>query len=98
MTNFPSTEQIASILAIAAVFITLIALAVPVSRAKGRMRLMGSCLIGTAFLLASLTEMIYERAFWPKVIVALAGIFLIWVGFRKYQRDPDGKTPAAKML
>jgi threonine/homoserine/homoserine lactone efflux protein len=98
MTDLPSTERIAAILAIAATLSALIALLIPVSQSKGRVRLIGSCLIGAAFLLASLTEMIHRKQLWPEGILTAGGIFLVWVGIRKYRRDPEGRTPAAKIL
>jgi hypothetical protein len=57
----------------------LVAALMPVSRPKGRIRLLESCLLGVAFLLASLAEILHEEKFWPQALVARAGIFLISV-------------------
>lgn len=76
----------------------LIAALTRVSRAKGRIRLAGALLIGTAFPVAALSQAITVGKVLPGVIGVLGGLFLVWVGLRKYRRDPEGRTPLAQIL
>jgi uncharacterized membrane protein len=54
--------------AVLAVVCVLVAALIPVSRSKGRIRLLGSCWIGLAFLIGSSAQIIAEinfgREFW----------------------------------
>ena len=68
------------------------------SSQKGLCRLAASLLVGAAFTVGSIAQMIKETRLWPGVFGLGAGAFLMWVGYRKYQKDPKGKTPAAQML
>jgi threonine/homoserine/homoserine lactone efflux protein len=81
-----------------AVGCVVIAALAPVSRAKGRMRLAGSLSIGIAIPLGGLSQAIREGKLLPSIVGLLGGVFLVWVGLRKYQRDPEGRTPSAQIL
>ena len=94
---FPA-RVLSLVFVVAAALSVLIATLTPVSRFKGRIRLLGSCLVGVAFLVTSVTEMIRAEKLWPQSLLTAAGIFLIWIGFRKYQRDPKGRTRTASIL
>ena len=88
-----------NVLALASVLLAVacvvIAALTPVSRRKGQLRLAGSISIGILFLLSSaLSHALIKQ----KVFGAVAGAFLIWVGWRKYRLDPQGRTPSAKIL
>lgn len=69
-----------------------------VSPRKGQIRLLASLLVAAALSFGGLAQMVSEKALWPAIFGVLAGSFLVWMGFRKYKRDPFGKTPAGKML
>ena len=71
------------------------ALPMPISRAKGRVRLAGSLLLGTGFILIGILQGFALRRIW---LLILGGVILIWVGLRKYRRDPGGSTPSATIL
>ena len=75
-----------------------IAALMPVSRSKGQTRLAVSLLVGAGFVLGALSQMAKEGHLWPGILGFAAGAFLSWIGLRKYRRDPEGITPAAKML
>ena len=81
-----------------AVLCVLVAAVLPVSVAKGRIRLLGSLSVGAGFAVMSLTQIVNENRLWPTAVLLFGGIFLIWVGLRKYRRDPEGKTPARSIL
>jgi hypothetical protein len=85
-------------LAVCACCCVLIAAFTPISRAKGRARLAGSLFIGIAIPLGVLPEAIAQRKAITAVIGLAAGVFLVWVGMRKYRRDPEGRTPSARIL
>jgi hypothetical protein len=70
----------------------------PVSRVKGKTRLVGSLLAGAGFCTASFDLIVTQRQLWRGVLVLLMGGLLIWFGTRKYSRDPEGKTPSANIL
>ncbi len=70
----------------------------PVSPQKSLRRLIASLLVGAAFAVGSLLQIFTERRLWPGAFGLGAGVFLVWVGFRKRKRDPDGRTPAAQVL
>jgi hypothetical protein len=81
-----------------AVGCVVIAALTPVSRAKGRIRLAASLFIGIAFPLGALSQAIGEGKLLPSVVGFVAGVFLVWIGLRKYRRDPEGRTPSAQIL
>jgi hypothetical protein len=76
----------------------LVAALVPVSKAKGHARLLGSLLVGTGFGLDSLFQLTSENGAWPRLFELIAGALLVWFGLRKHRRDPEGRTPAASIL
>jgi hypothetical protein len=86
------------VFAVCAVGCGVIAALTPVSRAKGRIRLAGSLFVGTAILLAALSQAIAEGKLRLGVAGLLGAAFLVWVGLRKYRRDPEGRTPSAQIL
>jgi hypothetical protein len=75
----------------------LIALAIPISKLRGRVRLLSSLSVGTGFCLYSLLPFTYGSSR-QRIGLAGVGILLTWLGLRKYQRDPEGRTPAATIL
>lgn len=87
-----------------AVLMILAAMSVPVamvmrrSRAKGRCRLAGSFLLGLAFISAFPSALRDAPHLWQALLLPLAGLILIWLGVRKYRRDPEGRTPPAEIL
>jgi len=85
-------------LAICACCCGVIAAFTPISRLKGRARLAGSLFVGIAIPLGALSEAIAHRNIVTAVIGLTAGVFLVWVGMRKYRRDPEGRTPSAQIL
>jgi len=76
------------LLAVGAVCCVMIAALTPVSRAKALRRLAGSLFIGTAFPLGALSQAVEQRTPIPAVVGMIGGAFLVWIGFRKYRRDP----------
>jgi hypothetical protein len=58
----------------------------------------GSLFIGIAFALGALTQSMHTGKSLPGVVGLVAGAFLMWVGIRKYQRDPEGRTPPAQIV
>ncbi|GGH00720.1 hypothetical protein [Silvibacterium dinghuense] len=76
----------------------IVAAITPVSLKKGLRRLLSSLLVGAAFILGSIEQIIAEHHLWPGAFGIGAGAFLVWIGYRKREKDPDGRTPAAKML
>jgi hypothetical protein len=80
------------------VFCVIVAALRPVSRQKGQMRLLASLLGGAAVSVDSVTKIGKENLLWPAIIQLVGGFCLIWLGLRKFKRDPKGKTPAAQML
>lgn len=76
----------------------LVAALSAVSPQKGLWRLAGSLLVGAAFTVGSMAQMVKETRLWPGIFGLGAGAFLMWIGYRKYKKDPRGNTPAAQML
>ncbi|MBB6143466.1 hypothetical protein HNQ77_001410 [Silvibacterium bohemicum] len=70
----------------------------PSSRFKGRTRLLGSLCVGAALCLGPLPQIIKSGRLWPGILGVIFGIFLGWLGLRKYRRDPEGHTLAAAIL
>lgn len=100
-------SQIGSLLyvkLIAAGIIVLAALSVPIaamipkSQLKRRFRLAGSLLLGIGLVVASVGEMIQSGRLLPEGILTAGGVFLVYVGVRKYRRDPEGRTAPAQIL
>ena len=89
---------LACALAVCAVFCALAGALIPRSRAKGRLRLLGSLLIGCAFPVMALSQAVAQHKALLIVVGLVCGSFLVWVGFRKYRRDPEGRTPPAQIL
>ena len=79
---------------LAAVSVPIAAL-IPISNSKGRVRLAGSLLLGTGFILMGVVHVIVNQRYW---LLVIGGGFLIWVGLRKYRRDPQGRTSSAAIL
>lgn len=76
----------------------LVAAFTPLSSLKGRLRLLGSLFVGTAFTVGGLFQTMNEQRLGPGGFGVVFGIFLIWIGVRKHKRDPNGASPAAQML
>jgi high-affinity Fe2+/Pb2+ permease len=76
----------------------LIAALQPASTLKGRARLLSSFAVAAGFLAGGVEQVWSESRLWPGSVGLLIALWLAWIGWRKYQRDPDGKTPASKML
>lgn len=91
-------QRLSAVLAVLAVVSVMIAAVTPTSRTKGRLRLAGSLLIGTAFVVGSLCQALIEAKLWLGLVGVSAGLFLGWVGMRKYRRDPEGRTRASQIL
>ena len=81
-----------------AVICVLIAALVPTSKTKGQIRLFGSLFVGAAFGLDALLQLTAGNGAWPRFFELIVGVLLIWLGFRKHRRDPEGRTPAASIL
>jgi hypothetical protein len=86
------------VLVLFAVGCVVIAALTPVSRAKGRIRLSASLFIGIAIPLGALSQAIAEGKLLLGVAGLVGGVFLVWIGLRKYRRDPEGRTPSAQIL
>lgn len=76
----------------------IVASLTPVSKQKGLLRLVASLLVACAFWEAATIQMLGEHRLWPGAFGIGAGAFLAWIGYRKYKRDPEGRTPPAQML
>lgn len=85
-------------LVLLAVLCVIIAALTPVSRLKGQLRLLGSLLAGAAFCTGSVVQVAQDHRQWPGLLLSAMGGCLIWLGLRKYRRDPEGKTPSATIL
>jgi hypothetical protein len=70
----------------------------PVSRGKSNVRFTGSLLVGIVFGAEALLQIAFRYRLWPEVLLLLMGGLLIWVGARKRNRDPEGRTPPAATL
>jgi hypothetical protein len=81
-----------------AVICVLIAALVPVSKTKGQVRLLGSLFVSAGFSLDFLFQLARGNETWPRLFELMVGVLLIWLGFRKHRRDPEGSTPAASIL
>ena len=75
-----------------------IAMLMPRSRAKGKMRLAGSVLLGLGFIWVVPTAFNGVLPVWRAAPFPVAGLVFIWLGIRKYRRDPEGRTPPAQIL
>jgi sulfite exporter TauE/SafE len=71
---------------------------IPTSRLKGRVRLASSLLVGAAFPVMAISQGVMQRKPLLSVVELIAGAFLVWLGLRKYRRDPEGRTPSAQIL
>ena len=80
------------------VLCVIIAALRPVSRQKGQARLLASLFGGAVVSVDSLSKIGKEYLLWPATIELAGGFCLIWLGLRKYRRDPEGRTPAATIL
>jgi hypothetical protein len=76
----------------------LIATLMPVATPKGRIRLASSLAVGLGFIIGAIGQVVEEGNIWPGGLGFVVGIFLSWIGVRKYHRDPKGKTRANQML
>jgi len=85
-------------LAICAISCVVLAALIPTSSIKGRIRLAGSLLVGAAFLVASLSQALAQGKPILFVVGLMGGAFLVWLGLRKYRRDPQGRTRPDQIL
>ena len=85
-------------LVLLAVLCVILAALLPVSRAKGWTRLLGSMFVGAGVGTALLSQPTSDNRVWPRVFGIVAGPLLMWAGLRKHRRDPEGRTPAASIL
>jgi hypothetical protein len=69
-----------------------------VSLRKGTLRLLASLLVSAAFVAGASIQIANEDKVWPDSFGVGAGLFLTWIGWRKYRKDPTGTTPASRML
>jgi hypothetical protein len=91
-------NRIAAAVAVSAFCCGVIAALIPISRIKGQLRLAGSLLIGIAFCIGALSQGVAEHNLRLSVAGFLCGGFLVWLGLRKYRRDPEGRTRASQIL
>lgn len=91
-------DVLALVFFVFAVGCVVIAALTPVSLTKGRIRLSGSLFAGIAVPLSVLSQAIREGKLLLSVVGLLGGVVLVWVGLRKYRRDPEGRTPSAQIL
>ena len=85
-------------LILSAVVCVVVQALMPKSRRKGNVRFAGSLLVGIVFGAEALLQIASRHRFWPEVLLLLMGGLLIWVGVRKRNRDPEGRTPPAAVL
>ncbi len=85
-------------LIVLAILCLIVAALVPVSRAKAYARLLGSLCVGTGFVIDSVLQVVNAGGSWPRYFEGIAGALLLWVGLRKFGRDREGRTPAARIL
>jgi hypothetical protein len=78
--------------------VAAIASLTPISPRKGLRRLIASLLVASAFFEGSIAQMVGEHRLSPGAFGIGAGAFLAWIGYRKYKRDTEGRTPASQML
>lgn len=69
-----------------------------VSSRKGLLRLSASAMVALGFAVGAVSQVINEKRLWPGCLGLGVSCFLAWIGFRKFKRDPEGRTPAASML
>lgn len=93
-----SLNLLALVFALCAGGCVMLAALTSISSAKGRIRLVGSVFIGLAIVLSGLSKAIGEGKPQLGVFGLLGGILLMWLGLRKYRRDPEGRTPPARIL
>jgi len=98
VTNLSVIDLSALILIVTTGISVPIAAITPISRLKGRLRLAGSCLAGSGIFIEGLTPITRERLIFRSMLCLGAGVFLIWVGLRKYRRDPEGRTQPRQIL
>jgi hypothetical protein len=80
-------------LILSAVVCVVVQALLPVSRGKSNVRFAGSLLVGIVFGAEALLQIASRHRLWPEVLLLLMGGLLIWVGARKRNRDPEGRTP-----
>jgi len=71
----------------------LLAATAKASQRKGLLRLSASARVSLGFAAGGVVQVINERRLWPGCFGLVASCFLAWVGVRKYNRDPEGRTP-----
>jgi hypothetical protein len=69
----------------------------PVSRLKGKVRLLASLFGGAGVGVDSLTWIAKANLVWPAAIELAVGVYLIWTGLKTYRKDPEGKAPATSI-
>jgi thiol:disulfide interchange protein len=78
--------------------LALVAAIIKVSERKGLFRLAASIAVALGFVIGGAAQMTSERPIWPGCFGLAASCFLAWMGVRKFNRDPEGRTPPASML
>lgn len=91
-------KYVVAAFSVSAVCCGVIAALTPVSRTKGRLRVAGSLLIGMAISFGALSQGVAEGNLWLGLVGFLCGVCLVWLGLRKYRRDPEGRTRASQIL
>ena len=76
----------------------LLAAIIKVSERKGLFRLAASIAVALGFAIGGAAQMTGEKRIWPGCFGLVVSCFLAWIGFRKFNRDPEGRTPPASML
>jgi hypothetical protein len=78
-----ATRVLPAVLTLVRLAAALIAAFAPISPLKGLWRPADSLLVGAAFDVGSMAQMLEERKLWPGAFGFGAGVFLIRVGYRK---------------
>lgn len=76
----------------------LLAAIIKVSEEKGLFRLAASIAVALGLATGGAAQMVGERRIWPGCFGLVASCFLAWIGVRKFNRDPEGRTPPASIL
>jgi len=76
----------------------LVAASTKLSPRKGLLRLAASVTVSLGFASGGVAQVILEGRLWPGCLGVVVAGFLSWVGITKYNRDPEGRTPAASIL
>ncbi len=76
----------------------MIAALQPISLLKGKARLVSSFLVAGGIFLSGAVQIPIDHRPWPGGLLPLGAVFLAWIGWWKFERDPEGRTSASKIL